>query len=59
MRFLKETTSTFSANQRHTYMVSKDRYQLFGYVPNGTKKAVMFNLPKQFNPKDRTFTETR
>ncbi len=59
MRFLKETTKNFSTNQLHTYMVSDDRYQVHGYVPNGTKKAIMFKSPKQFSPKDRTFTETR
>lgn len=59
MRFLKETTKTFSANQLHTYMVSDDRYQVHGYVPIGTKKAIMFNTPKTFHPRDRTFVETR
>ena len=59
MRFIKETTSSFTPNQRHTYMVSDDRGLLHGYVPNGQSKAIMFNVPKQFSPRDRTFTETR
>lgn len=59
MKLLKETTTTFPPKIRHTYLTTKDKSQLLGYIPVGQTKLIRFKIPKQFTYRDRTFQEIK
>lgn len=56
---LIETTKSFPEHLRHTYIVSKDKQTLYGYIPNGQTLPRLLNKPLKFNYKGRTFNTVK
>lgn len=50
---LQETTSWDFPN--HKYILSNDRRTMFGYIKSGETKPILFNGPRRFDPRGRTF----
>ena len=55
MIILKETTKSFGVELLHTYMVSDDKYTVYGYMIDGDSEMRMLNIPLKFSTKGRTF----
>ena len=63
MKYLRETTDWKDCEYRvpnHTYIVEGGRGgRMLGYIKAGTSEKIMFNGPRQFNRKNRTFEEVK
>lgn len=42
-------------NSNHTYIVDNSQSKLLGYIPEGKKKRIMFELPMSFSNSKRKF----
>ena len=56
---LKETTKSFDPSLCHTYMVSDDKFTVYGYKVEGDVEFRMMKVPLRFNTKGRTFTKVK
>jgi len=50
---VQETTDWEWPN--HQYILSNDRRRMFGYIPKGKTKPMLFGGPRSFDPRGRTF----
>lgn len=55
MLVLQETTKSFPETQRHTYLVTSDKFKTLGYIKHGETRAHTFKTPLQFDTRGRTF----
>ena len=55
MLVLQEITKWKDNTPNHTYVVSDDKWTMFGFIPSGETKKVMFKAPMRFNTKGREF----
>jgi hypothetical protein len=56
MKYLKETTNWNLPN--HTYIIDGSG-KMAGYIKENTSEKIIFNKPKMFYKKDRTFKELK
>ena len=54
MIVLQETTKSFPETQRHTYLVTDDKYKTLGYIKHGQEQAHIFKTPLQFDTRGGT-----
>lgn len=57
MKTLQETTKWEYAN--HTYIVSDDKFQVYGYIKLGDTEPTMFSKPMNFDTRRRTFKQLK
>lgn len=55
MILVQETTASFEPNQRHQYMLSDDKFKMYGYKTERMSDFEMAKVPMQFNTRGRTF----
>ena len=57
MEILQETTSDWKVpTPNHTYIFGTSSMKAIGYIKEGTKVAIKFSKPIQFDRRNRTFT---
>jgi hypothetical protein len=54
-----ETTKSFEPHILHTYLLTKDKFKMIGYIKNGTTEMITFKKPLKFFTKGRTFKELK
>ena len=56
MILVLETTKWGGSNTpNHVYLLSDDKYKMYGYIRKGSRELKMFNKPYPFDKRNRTF----
>ena len=56
---LVETTKSFDSKLQHSYLVSDDKFTLYGYKLKNDIEFRMLKTPLKFSTKGRTFTKVK